>query len=90
MIFESHPWKQQLLRDASSLKRISKTPLNDDNEDRLLTRLERLILVGAYSMRKLQESGKLSTDWTAIKLQCFRFAFVGADAPTALNAHRIE
>ncbi|MBR0914064.1 hypothetical protein [Bradyrhizobium japonicum] len=62
MIFESHPWKQQLLRDAGSLKRISKTPLNKGNESFLLTRLERLIFLGAYSMRKLDESGKLSAD----------------------------
>jgi len=90
MIFESPPWKQQLLRDAGNLKKITKTPLNGENDDLLLTRLERLIFVSAYSMRKLHESGKLSTDWTRIRLPCLRFAFVGKAAPTALTAHKIE
>ncbi|MHC2624089.1 hypothetical protein ACVIW2_006121 [Bradyrhizobium huanghuaihaiense] len=90
MIFESSPWKQQLLRDAGNLKRISKSPLGESNEDVLLTRLERLIFVGAYSMRKLHESGKLSTDWTKIKLSCTRFEFVGKCAPTILDAHKID
>ena len=90
MIFESSPWKQQLLRDAGTLKRISKIPLEDGNEDVLLTRLERLIFLGAYSMRKLHESGKLSTDWTKTRLSCSRFEFVGKSPPTFLDSHKIE
>lgn len=90
MIFESHPWKQQLLKDARNLKRISKVTLDDGNEDLLLTRFERLIFVGAYSMRKLHESEKLSTDWSKIRLPCSRFAFIGQTTPTVLDAHKIE
>jgi len=90
MIFESSPWKQQLLRDAGSLKKISKTRLEESNEEVLLTRLERLIFISAYSMRKLHESGKLSTDWTKVKLSCSRFEFVGKSAPTVLDSHKIE
>lgn len=90
MIFESGPWKQQLLRDAGTLKKISKTPIGESNEDLLLTRLERLIFIGAYSMRKLHESGKLSTDWTKVRLSCSRFKFVGESSPTVLDNHKIE
>ncbi|MCA1526818.1 hypothetical protein [Bradyrhizobium yuanmingense] len=90
MIFESGPWKQQLLRDAGTLKSMSKVPLGENNEDALLARLERLIFVGAYSMRKLHESGKLSTDWTKVKLSCSRFEFIGQSAPTVLDSHKIE
>src|SRR4051794_22292260 len=90
MIFESAPWKQQLLRDAGNLKKISKTRLGESNEDVLLTRLERLIFISAYSMRKLHESGKLSTDWTKIKLSCCRFEFIGRTPPTVLSSHKIE
>lgn len=90
MIFESGPWKQQLLRDAGTLKRMSKIRLGENNEDALLARLERLIFVGAYSMRKLHESGKLSTDWTKVKLSCSRFEFIGPSAPTILDSHKIE
>lgn len=90
MIFESSPWKQQLLKDARSLKKISKTRLGESNEDEWLTRLERLIFISAYSMRKLHESGKLSTDWTKTRLCCSRFKFVGKSTPTALDSHRIE
>lgn len=90
MIFESSPWKQQLLRDAGNLRKISKTTLGEQNEDVLLTRLERLIFVGAYSMRKLHDSGKLSTDWTKIRLSCSRFQFVGEGTPTILDSHKIE
>ncbi|ULK95110.1 hypothetical protein [Bradyrhizobium sp. I71] len=90
MIFESSPWKQQLLRDAGSLNKISRARLGESNEDALLARLERLIFIGAYSMRKLHESGKLSTDWTKVKLSCFRFEFIGNGTPTILNSHKIE
>src|SRR5690349_16327705 len=90
MIFESAPWKEQLLRDAGRLRRLSRTALDGASDDRLLASLERLIFVTAYAMRKLCESGKLSTDWTNRRLSCTRFAFIGSDPPNVMNAHRLE
>jgi hypothetical protein len=90
MIFESGPWKDQLLRDAGILRRLGNACLDGQNDERSLARLERLIFVSAYAMRKLREAGKLSTDWDSRKLSCVRFAFIGNSLPTILNAHRIH
>lgn len=90
MIFESSYWKDQLLRDAGTLRRLSKTVLDSSSDERELARLERLIFVNAYAMRKLWESGKLSTSWRSHRLPCLRFAFIGDSPPDALTAHKID
>jgi hypothetical protein len=90
MIWESAPWKQQLVRDVGRIRRLAKTKLcpEEDNEREYL-RIERLVFVTAYSMRKLWESNKLSTNWNDQKLSCIKYPIKG-DVPDRLNWHKID
>lgn len=59
MIYESKPWKTQLLRSASWLEKL----VIDKDEgiaERQLYRLEKELLIGFYSIRKLLETYKVS------------------------------
>jgi hypothetical protein len=89
MIWESGPWKQQLLRDAGKLRKLAQAKLNLDECERELVQFERLAFMTAYSMRKLWESGKLSMSWNAARLPCVRFPLKG-EIPDRLNWHRLD
>jgi hypothetical protein len=90
MIWESAPWKEQLVRDAGRIKRLARTKLSPDEENELAyVKLERLIFVTAYSMRKLWEAKKLSNSWNDQKLQCSKYPIKGK-IPDSLNWHQIE
>ena len=89
MIWESGPWKMQLVRDAGRIRRLAKTRLNPDAEnEREYVKIERLIFLTAYSMRKLWEANKLSTSWNDQKLQCSKYPIKG-NIPDSLNWHHI-
>jgi hypothetical protein len=89
MIWESAPWKEQLLRDAGKLRKLAQTKLNVDDCERELVQLERLVFMTAYSMRKLWESGKLSNNWNAARLPCVRFPLKGR-VPDRLDWHYLD
>jgi hypothetical protein len=90
MIWESAPWKQQLVRDAGQIRHLAKAKLSPEEEnEREYVRIERLIFVTAYSMRKLWESKKLSTNWNDQKLQCSKYPLKG-NIPDTLNWHQID
>ncbi len=58
MIHESEPWKAHLLRDATLLERWAREL--GPSESRSF-RIERRVFLAAYTMRKLDETLKLST-----------------------------
>lgn len=90
MIWESAPWKQQLVRDAGQIRRFTTAKHDPEAKDeREYVKIERLIFVTAYSMRKLWESNKLSTSWNDQKLQCTKYPLMG-DIPDRLNWHQID
>jgi hypothetical protein len=89
MIWESAPWKEQLVRDAARLRRLGRTELDDEDSERAFFTLERLVFLATYSMRKLWESGKLSSDWNHQRLACQRFPIKGR-IPDTMNWHHID
>jgi hypothetical protein len=90
MIWESGPWKQQLVRDAARLRRLGNSRLDADGGDKEVFQLERQVFIAAYTMRKLSEAGKLSSNWDHQRLACLRFPIKGKDIPDRLNWHHID
>lgn len=62
MIWESYYWKRDLLNTVSWLKRNRKKFLSaeGDTDEELSVKLDKRILIGFYSIRKLLEAKKLS------------------------------
>jgi hypothetical protein len=86
MIWESSPWKDQLILDAEIIQRwASKTRMSA----RRSTLLERKIFVSAYAIRKLYESYKLSTAFHDRSLACCTYP-AKASSITPLSNHRVE
>jgi hypothetical protein len=90
MIWESAPWKQQLVRDAARLRRLGNSRLDADGGDKEVFQLERQVFIAAYTMRKLSEAGKLSSNWDHQRLACLRFPIKGKDISDRLNWHHID
>lgn len=57
MIYESAPWRQDLLRDAEMLERWLAEPLGE----RRSVVIEKKMFIGAFAMRRLLQSEKLSS-----------------------------
>jgi hypothetical protein len=85
MIWESKPWKKELLTNARLLKRLQ----TERRSARREFELERTVFLSAYIMRKLWEAAKLSSVWGKRKIPCIfhRPKRRGADR---LNWHRID
>ena len=90
MIYQSAPWKEQLLRDAARLRRIMRKRIDSDGGEKDLFQLERLVFLSAYTMRKLWEADKLSSNWNHQRLRCLRFPIKGDASPTQLNWHDLD
>jgi hypothetical protein len=88
MIWESAPWKHQLKQDASHLRQLNTVPIKDDADSELF-KLERLVFVAAYAMRKLWESKKLSTNWNDLPVHTVRYPIIG-HVPDLMNWHRLD
>jgi len=69
MIYESVPWKRQLIRDADLLERWSPK----ESSDRRTYLLESKVFNGAYAMRKLAHSYKLSSSFDDRNVPCKRY-----------------
>ncbi len=69
MIYESGPWKQQLLKDADILERWATKPVSE----RRGYLLESKVFNSAYAMRKLAHSYKLSSSFNDRSVSCNRY-----------------
>ena len=86
MIWESHYWKDDLLRRAKSLRgRKSQRRWPDPS----LARVEQEVMLVAYSMRKLVEATKLSDDVVAKRVRARSHSAFGKRI-TRMNWHRID
>jgi hypothetical protein len=67
MIWESGPWKNELLANARLLEQYAKSKRRSERRS---FGVERTIFLSTYVMRKLWESGKLSSSWEKRKVPC--------------------
>ncbi|MGZ8360434.1 MAG: hypothetical protein ACXWUX_07925 [Allosphingosinicella sp.] len=72
MIFESAPWRRDLLRDATVLERWLAKPAGE----RRSVAIEKKMFIGAYAMRRLLESDKLSSSTETKNVRVDRFPSV--------------
>jgi len=86
MIWESEPWKTQLLKDADIIDRWSRKKTPSEYRSILL---EKKIFISAYAVRKLMEGEKLSTFLKTEKLPCIKYRGC-SDHITRMNNHHIE
>jgi hypothetical protein len=71
MIHESSPWKAALAHDANMIERWAAKPRSSERRSFLL---EQKIFLAAYSLRKLDEATKFSTEILANPIQVQRYA----------------
>jgi len=86
MIWESSYWKEDILRQADALKKKTK---QIRWTDRSYAQLEKTVMLGFYSIRKLLEAKKLTVGVIKTKLPVIFFPSLG-EAVTLLNWHRFE
>lgn len=86
MIWESSYWKENLLRQATFLR---KRANQRRWPERSLAKLEQNIMLGFYSIRKLLEAKKLTTDIVEKSLSLFAHPWVG-DPVNIMNWHKID
>lgn len=86
MIWESHYWKDDLLKQAEELRLLrSKRRLGE----RSLAKVEQTLLLGFYSIRKLTEADMLSCTTVDQQVEVTSFPWAGKPV-TKLNCHRID
>jgi hypothetical protein len=86
MIWESGPWKDELLANARVLEQYANSTRRSGRRS---FRIERAVFLSAYVMRKLWESGKLSSSWQRRKVFCI-FHPPKTRKPDRLSWHRID
>ena len=86
MIGESFYWKEDVLRQAAALKKKVK---QQRWSDRSYAQLEKTVMLGFYSIRKLIEAKKLTADVLKHHLNVISFPSFGK-AVTLLNWHKFE
>jgi hypothetical protein len=86
MISESYYWKDDLLRQAEILRVIRRKRRLGE---RSLAKVERSLLLGFYSIRKLTEADKLSYATIDQKLAITSYSWLGKNI-TKMNLHRID
>ena len=63
MIYESHPWKQDLLRRRRLIQKYNRAELLSEDDDRAYTVIEKAIFYSAFIIRKLIDcKGKVSDE----------------------------
>jgi hypothetical protein len=85
MIWESGPWKDALLADADLLDRWANKPKATERRSLLI---ERKIFLAAYSIRKLLEALKLSSNFSDRSFRCFTYPAI-SNRITHMNSHRL-
>ena len=86
MIWESWPWKRELQRTASELRR---RRTQQRWPEASLVKIERMVFIAAYSVRKLLEAHKLSDEAEEMKIHVTLFPPTG-DTVDSLNWHRLD
>lgn len=87
MIWESSYWKADLLRFADQLGRARKTA--SSSASKTYVSVEKAVLMGAFVVRRLVESHKLSDSTAGMLLRVNRVPPTGKRV-TLLNNHRLE
>jgi hypothetical protein len=87
LIWESWPWKEALLRDASKLDDL----LLEDGDEQSQVDFERVVFLAGFTIRKLLEARKL-TDRTAFaNVKCRKHPLLDrAKVPDRMNRHRLD
>lgn len=86
MIWDSGPWKGQLLSDADLLQRWAAKRKATERRSFLI---ERKIFISAYAIRKLFEAKKVSTSFEQRLIECRAFS-AKSDRITLENNHKLE
>jgi hypothetical protein len=86
MIWESHFWKDDLLKKAAKLRK-AKTKERWSEAD--LARLEQTLMLGFYAVRKLHEAAKLSTAVMKHRIPLLSFPWSGKQV-TRWNWHKFD
>ena len=86
MIWESHFWKDDLLKKAKSLQQCRRRCNWSETQ---LGRLEQGVMLGFYSIRKLADAGKLSAATMTQELSLAAYKWLGKPV-TKLNWHHID
>jgi hypothetical protein len=86
MIWESGPWKDQLLADAALLERWAAKGKMPERRSLLI---ERKVFLAAYAIRKLHEAQKLSTSFGHWSFRCRTYPAV-SDRITFSNNHKLD
>lgn len=87
MIWESRFWKADLLRFAEQLRRARAGTKR--YSDAMYVTVEKAVLIGAFVIRRLADSHKLSDATAAMELRTRRFPSTGYGA-TLINNHRVD
>jgi hypothetical protein len=87
MIWESHPWREELERIADRLD--SWREGYDDEDERTSFEQERDVVLSAFILRKLIEAKKLSTELVAATVNTDAYPLIER-VPDHMNWHRIE
>ena len=86
MIWESSYWKDDLIREAKSLKNIKR---RKNLTERDCLAIEKKIFIAFYSIRKLMDAQKLSTKYNNIRIPVTSYPSTGKHVD-ALNWHKID
>lgn len=86
MIWDSAPWRAQLLKDSGTLKRAAASRRATERRSALI---ERNVFFSAYAMRRLDDAKKLSTSWAGSAVSCERYVSIGR-LPDLMNWDKIE
>lgn len=86
MIWESRFWKDDLLRKAADLR---KRKTQRRWAETSLEKLEQLMMLGFYGVRKLHEAAKLSSATMATQIPLIAYPWIGKNV-TKLNWHNLD
>jgi hypothetical protein len=86
MIWESGPWKKALWKIADRLEQAGRRRITEVRQ----VRIEQDVMNGAYLIRKLMDSHKLSREVVALKLKSGFYRRIGDRIPDLMNWHHID
>lgn len=87
MIWESHPWRDELCRVAERLERW--TVAVDWDDEVTSFEMERDVMLSAYAVRKLLDAHKLADSTAAMRIGIDTFPLVDR-VPDLMNWHRLD
>ena len=87
MIWESHYWKNDLLKQAESLRKRKQQRRWSEVS---FARVEQTVMLGFYSIRKLIEAAKLSNTTVDQQLQLATYPWRGNKPVHKMNWHKID